>query len=312
MKLAKAVAIYVRRKRAQGLHYAQAAAILGRFVRRVGDKHLNFIRESQISSFLANGSTANDNTWISRYRLIRAFLEYWRLRGQIKTLPLPPRRREIPRTFIPYIYTRTELQRMFKATAFSCSGRRVNAIDSLTLRTLLLLIYGTGIQINEALALLCVDVDLQGNFLTLRRVGKSRRIPIGRDVHRLLIDYMHLPVRKQHQNAVFFLTVGGGPIGYMAFYNPFRRLCRYAGIARYDGGRYQPRIRDLRFSFAVHRLTSWYKQGIDVERMLLPLSEYLGETGMNSMEKYLALTPDRFRKQLGKLRLDGVDLYKDS
>jgi integrase/recombinase XerD len=155
--------------------------------------------------------------------------------------------------------------------------------------------------------LLRSDVDLKKDLLTLRRIGKSRCIPIGRDVHKLLSDYLRSPVRRQHHNGNLFLNVGGEPIGYMAFYNQFRRICRRAGVARRDGGRYQPRIRDLRFTFAVHRLTSWYKQGTDVERMLIPLSEYLGETGLDSMEKYLVLTPDRFRKQLRALSLYSVD-----
>lgn len=303
MRLSKAVAIYVEVKRAQGLHYGQAAAILDRFVRCVGDKHLTRIKKVHVRAFVSNGNTANDNTWIARYRLVRAFLEYWRLRGQIKALPLPPRRRETPRTFLPYIYTRAELGRMLKAAAVVPGRKRPTAVDPFTFRTLLMFLYGTGVLINEALGLLCSDVDLKEDLLILRRFGKSRRIPIGRDVHVILRDYLRSPVRKQHHNAVLFLNMGGRPIGYMAIYKPFRRLCQYEGIARRDAGRYQPRIRDLRFTFAVHRLTSWYKQGVNIERMLLQLSDYLGETD-SSMEKYLAMTPERFSKQLHELKLN--------
>ena len=38
-----------------------------------------------------------------------------------------------------------------------------------------------------------------------------------------------------------------------------------AGIARDDGARYQPRLHDLRHTFAVHRLTAWIKRGADPE-----------------------------------------------
>lgn len=304
MKLSQAVDTYVRRKREQGLDYGLAAAILDRFVRHVGDRHLNRISENQVASFLSNRNTSNQNTWISRYRLVRAFLEYWRLRGQIKNLPMPPPRREIPRTFLPYIYTRTELRRILRATATTpWRPTRPTSVDSFTLRTFLLFLYGTGILLNEAMALLRSDVDLKNDLVTLRRVGKSRRIPIGRDVHKLLSDYLRSAVRRRQHSSTLFLNVGGKPFGYKALWYQFYRICRCAGVARLDGGRYHARLCDLRFTFLVHRLASWYKQGMDVERMLIPLSEYMGATGSDSLEKYLAMTPERFRKQLRNLKL---------
>jgi hypothetical protein len=48
--------------------------------------------------------------------------------------------------------------------------------------------------------------------------------------------------------------------------------------------------------------------------MLIPLSEYLGETGLESVQKYLGLTPERFRKHLRKLKLNVLqtpELMKD-
>lgn len=306
IKLSKAVDIYVRRKREQGFDYGFAAAVLGRFVRRVGDKHLSWISEAQVGSFLSNGNTSNQNTWVKRYRLVRAFLEYWRLRGQIKNLPMPAPRREIPRTFLPYIYTRTELRRILRATATGpWRLTRPTSVDPFTLRTFLLFLYGTGILLNEAMALRCSDVDLKKDLITLRRVGKSRKIPIGRDVHNLLSGYLRSPVRRPHHNSTLFLNVGDRPIGYKALWYQYYRICRCAGVLRRDGGRYHARICDLRFTFLVHRLTSWYKHGADVERMLIPLSEYMGMTGSDSLEKYLAMTPERFRKHLRNLKFVG-------
>src|SRR5690242_10757885 len=116
MRLTQAVDLYVKRKRDQGFHYGYMAGILDRFVRHVGNKHLNRITKARTNSFISNGNTSSNNTWITRYRQIRAFLKYWRLRGRMKTLPLPPRRREIPQTFLPYIYTRVELRRILRAT----------------------------------------------------------------------------------------------------------------------------------------------------------------------------------------------------
>jgi integrase len=74
--------------------------------------------------------------------------------------------------------------------------------------------------------------------------------------------------------------------------NAFKRLRNHAGIHRTDGGRYQPRLHDLRHTFAVHRLTSWYQQGADVQRLLPNLSVYLGHINVASTQVYLTMTPE--------------------
>jgi integrase/recombinase XerD len=65
----------------------------------------------------------------------------------------------------------------------------------------------------------------------------------------------------------------------------------YAGVSRDDGARYQPRLHDLRHSFAVHRLTSWYQQGADVQKLLPQLATYLGHTNIAATQVYLTITP---------------------
>ena len=72
-------------------------------------------------------------------------------------------------------------------------------------------------------------------------------------------------------------------------------------MARNDGAIYEPRLHDLRSTFAVHRITSWIKNGADMNRMLPALSAYMGQVGLASTERYLFLTPERFRKELDKL-----------
>jgi integrase/recombinase XerD len=63
----------------------------------------------------------------------------------------------------------------------------------------------------------------------------------------------------------------------------------------------QPRMHDLRHTFAVHRITGWIKHGANLNRMMPALAVYLGQSGLGSTERYLSLTPERFRTQLDKL-----------
>jgi integrase/recombinase XerD len=72
----------------------------------------------------------------------------------------------------------------------------------------------------------------------------------------------------------------------------FEKLRRLAGIVRHDVASHQPRIHDLRHTFAVHRLTAWYKQGADVQQLLPALSTYLGHVALKSTQRYLTMTPE--------------------
>ena len=55
--------------------------------------------------------------------------------------------------------------------------------------------------------------------------------------------------------------------------------------------RREPRLHDLRHSFAVHRLIQWYQQGADV-RLVYHLSVYLGHVHLRHTQVYLSMTPD--------------------
>jgi integrase/recombinase XerD len=81
----------------------------------------------------------------------------------------------------------------------------------------------------------------------------------------------------------------------------FRKLRQLAGVQRYGSATDQPRMHDLQATFAVHRLTSWLRQGGDLNCLIPALSAYMGQVGLGSSERYLKLTQERFRTQLNKL-----------
>lgn len=63
-------------------------------------------------------------------------------------------------------------------------------------------------------------------------------------------------------------------------------------FGRQDGAHFQPRMHDLRHTFAIHRLTEWYRQGADVQKLLPHLSAYLGHCCLSSTQVYLSMTPE--------------------
>jgi integrase/recombinase XerD len=299
--LSEAVRIYVERKRSSGLSYVKSGQDLLSFSKQVGDVPLGLVSARQVSVFLS-GPRTSTVTWRNKYRLLKNFFEFWAARGGLQALPLPPIRPPCPQTFVPYVYSRTELRLLLRGTRLS-QKRHECKIGPQTLQVLLLFLYGTGALVGEALRLGREDVDLKSDLVTIRgnRFNRVRRIPIGPDLHKRLRTYLHSVSRKMSQGKTFFANKDGTAIKARILCKSFERLRKVSGIARHDGACYQPRLHDLRHTFAVHRLTAWFKQGADLNRMLPALSAYLGQAGLGSTERYLSMTPERFRSQLVKL-----------
>jgi integrase len=175
---------------------------------------------------------------------------------------------------------------------------------------MILVYYGAGLRLCEATNLTRADVDLSGSILTIRntKFGKTRLVPVGPQLGRALVQYDRTRQKGRPADAPFFTATAGGHVQPNTLGINFRILCDRAGICRTDA-RQQPRIHDLRHTFAVHRLTSWYQQGADVQRLLHQLSVYLGHVCLRYTQVYLSMTPEllreasqRFERYAGKER----------
>lgn len=159
-------------------------------------------------------------------------------------------------------------------------------------------------RIGDVLRVLDSHIDLRQRTIHIQgaRVQLSRDIPIGTDVERLLSQYL-----KKSQRATFgsgkqlFLTVAGKPVPYAVVRNSFVHLRRLAGVTR-PSSSYQPRIHDLRHSFAVHSIASWERDGLSPERMLPILAAYMGNVNLEGFERYLELAPSTYTTQLNRLK----------
>ena len=301
MTICECVRGYVERKQIAGFSYIKSGSILWAFCKQVGDVPLDCINPRQVAAFLAGPQTSTV-TWRHKYSLLKHFFEHWAARGELQALPMPPIRPPSPQTFMPYVYSRAQLRLLLRSTRAS-QKRDPCEIEWRTLRALLLFLYATGAQTGEALTLLRTSVDLKRSVITIHgsRFNRVRRIPICSDLRDAMRRYLHTTVRKKINSANFFVTRDGRPLNVVTLAKSFQRLRRIAGIARHDGSEHQPRMHDLRHTFAVHRITEWFKQGADLNRMLPALSAYIGQVGLGSTERYLSMTPERFRKQLVKL-----------
>lgn len=300
MKLALSIDEYVSRKHAFGYSFWKGEANLKAFSRQMGDVNLDQIDSLQVLAYL-DSPTNGVTTWRQKYFLLSRFFEFWFAREKMPQLILPPAKVAVRQAFMPHVFSRTDLRKLFGA-AWRIRTRS-GLVDRMTRRTLLLFLYATGALVGEALELLNQDVDLRVGSITIGRQSKtrSRQIPIGVDLREVLQKYLAWRSVKGYKSPHFFITAQDMPITQGLLRSDFQRLRREAGIIRRDGGIYQPRLNDLKFTFAVHRITSWIRSGADLNRMLLALAAYMGQVDLGATERYLAMSPERFRKQLNKL-----------
>jgi integrase/recombinase XerD len=208
---------------------------------------------------------------------------------------------------VPYVYTRNEVRLLLRTTSSwqnsSWQNKKMCRMDSKTFRIILLTLYATGMRTGETLNLLREDVDFKRSVIRIRggRFRLPRNIPIGPDLQARLRRHERGLANVSGERLHFFVGKDGKALNENALRVAFRKLRCLARIQRYDAAVYQLRMEDLRATFAVHRLASWIRQKADTNRLIPPLSAYMGLCGLGSTERYLKLTPERLRTQLVKL-----------
>jgi integrase/recombinase XerD len=294
MKVSDAVSLYVRHRQANGHGGESGAQVLRHFVRTVGmERELITIQSVEVRAFL-DGNGPLTRYWHRKHSALLGFYRFACGRGLVPSLPLPvttPRLRVI---FKPYVYTEAEILRLLDAVQVVQTSRKI--LEPSTFRVLLLLLYGTGLRPGEALRLTRGDFDKRQSLLTVRETKfyKTRLVPLGRDLLKILLNYQERFEHRANSSDEDRLLVcrDGRPLNHSSVRHAFRQLRRQARIHRDDGARYAPRLHDMRATFAVNRLTAWYRDGCDVQQLLPYLSTYLGHTSIAGTQVYLTMTPE--------------------
>jgi len=308
MKVAQCVDAYLDHKRAHGHALTSAGKFLRRFVRTFGNQSISAVEGHHLDEFLS-GLDISNNAWYLYSGHLRRFFEFWFLRGRVKRIPQPRLKRSPRKIFYPHVYSRAEIRKLLDAAA-DCQRSPTCTLTPSALKTLVLFLYGTGVKLHDALGMLDSDVHLGNSTIWLRRSSgsQSRVIPIGRDVRKVL--RRHLRENKRlgfGAERPLFMTAKGAALRHSVFIKIFQRLRAIAQIGPVAAP-CQPRIYDLRHTFAVHSIAQWKRHGIQSDRMLPLLASYMGNIDLLGMERYLQLTPENFRRQLRRLTLSGVSV----
>lgn len=250
------------------------------------------VSPEKVKTFLV-GKGPLTTAWYVRHNALLGFYRYAISRGLVATSPLPLAIPKQPPAFQPYIYSPVDLRRILDSIG-SCRRRR-SYLDASTMRCLVLLMYGAALRTSEALSLTIGDVDLSSGVLTIRdsKFFKTRLVPIGPKTVHMLAEYgSRRETCSSRPEAPFFVGQNAKPVAIYVFERAFQQIRLHAGLRRAGGARYQPRLHDLRHTSAVHRLTKWYREGKNVQKLLPQLSVYMGHALLSATQRYLTMTPE--------------------
>lgn len=278
------------------------------------NQHLNgygtdsvIITEQMANDYIMTASGLSTSSIHSYEGRIRQFALYTRNLGY-KDIYVPPEHHtRVTTDFVPYIFSHEEMKAIFKATN-ELEVFPAYPNSRIFHQTIIRLLYGTGMRISEVLNLKVEDVDLTNNHLIVyeSKGNVSRIIPFDVSVGYWLKKYHSVAFTSK--DTYFFESRRGGSCNRCAVKNYFEnRILVKAGIPRRPDNR-GPRLHDLRHTYACHALDKMIKSGMDPFCALPYLSMYLGHKGIESTEKYLRLTAERF----GEITDSGHYIYEES
>ena len=307
MTLRDAIDQYIAWRRAHGAEFRAQTYLLKLFLKSVdGNVHCDAIATAQVRAFLA-GKTPLTQYRSHKYSTLAGFYRYAISRGHATRSPLPAPENEpkAPPSAPRHVYSHDELRHLF--SAIDASRSRALKLDAYTFRTLLLLLYGTGMRLREAMHLTMGDVDLSDAVLTVRNTKfyKNRLVPVGPQLVNALKSYAVCRAERpalEGRESSFLANQDGTPLAKRTVQSAFTDLLSAAGVHGTHGKRQSPCLHSLRHSFAIHRVTAWYRQGADVQRLLPMLSTYLGHADLAGTQVYLSMTPELLQE--ASLRLE--------
>jgi integrase/recombinase XerD len=294
-ELARDAEEFLRFKRAMGIAYVRGEFVLAgfiRFVARQWGERGEVALDEAVTRWCARVSGRKAVTLANEFGVVRQLCLFRRRRdpsGHVPEQALAPVKESI---FLPYVFSHDEVRRIL-ALAVSHQGRFIGAS---MLRTLILVLYCTGLRLGEAVRLRMADVDLDRGTLAIQHSkGRSRIVAIRAD---LVAELRHhaaerrrlLDERRQPDPEAFFLRLNAVPLTVASASQAIRRLLRQLGL-KPPAGRSGARPYEFRHAFAVYRLMAWANDGVDIHARLPLLSAYLGHRNIIGTEVYLRATP---------------------
>ena len=283
---------FIRFKQAQGYAYGTRAGILRQFDEFLCDCSYDcaWLECDIVSEYVRSIRHLKPFSQTIMLSAIRVYSRFLNLRHPesyvVEKLPFRAKR---PSRF--YIFSTEEIGMLMQAAGGLGPAKSIRAY---TIRTLIGLLYVSGLRIGEALALNIHDLDVKERTLFVRKgkFGKDRYVPLASSSVGHLLAYVQR-ANKIRKDQALFITYKGTRLKHPTIDNTFRRLLRDCNIG--SAGK-QPRLHDIRHTYAVGCVSQWYEQGRNVNALLPVLCTVMGHVKVSSTQVYLHV-PDRLREQ---------------
>ena len=301
--LAPEIQSFISLRQLSGIDYQSQATMLGYFDRFLAQEK---IREPRVTPKITEGYQSTlahltPRVKSNRFSVVKQFCAYLSRTDPLTHVPESLRRITPQAAHQPYIYSETEVQ------ALLASASRLGSPGGLrpqTYRTLLGLLYSTGMRIGEALALNLKDFysDEERLYIAEGKFHKARWVPLSVCTCQALKHYvrMRAQMAPRSLDSPLFLNQLDRRLHYTTVNQTFRRLLSQCAIAH--NKRTGPRIHDLRHTFAVHRLLAWYRDGADINARLPWLATYMGHVDIASTHVYLHPTAELLQEVGSRFR----------
>lgn len=291
--LADEIQNFIHLRRLSGTDYQSQAQLLGYFDRFLFEQQISGppLRREITDDYLLGLSHLAPRSRSNRFCVVRQLCQYLARNDPRGYVPEPLRFIPSQEAHSPYIYSPSQIQALLVAAS---KLPPANSLRPHTYRTLLGLLYSTGIRIGEALALNREDFQEaeQRLYIAQGKFRKARWVPLSASTSQALQQYLHkrLQVGSCSPDSPLFLNGRSRRLTPCTVNQIFRYLLGQCGIchSKLTG----PRIHDLRHTFAVERLLVWYRDGQDVNARLPWLATYMGHVDIHSTQVYLHATPE--------------------
>jgi integrase/recombinase XerD len=286
--LRRALAAYLRTRRARGFKSKRESELLPQFVAYLDEHGCSLVTTAAAIAWATQPRDAAPAWWTQRLVVVRGFAKYLQTiepRTEVPSLDHLPHHRA---RSAPYVYSAADITALLSA-----ADTLRSPLKMATYRTLLGVLAVTGMRVGEAVALGERDVDRRRATLVIRKAkfDKSREVPLHASTVAALDRYRHDRDRlaPRRSSSSFFISTVGSRLIYQNVHETFLQLIYAAGFGE---RRPRPTIHDLRHTFAIQTVLGWYRDGADVEARLPLLSTYLGHVGPSSTYWYLTAVPE--------------------
>ena len=189
MKLSELTAQYVTHKQSMGMRFCTEERTLKSFCRAMGNIAITEVQRDRVYAYIAGTGPVTRSGIVN----IKCSLAFIVSPSHVDMSPSPRCPRSCLNRLGPLclISTRTTSCGACSKPPLSCDNNSHSNIESDTCRTLILLLYGAGLRISEALALTLADVNLSAGILHIQasKFYKTRLVPLSPDLTCVLSTY---------------------------------------------------------------------------------------------------------------------------